>query len=193
MNRIFTLLLLAAGPMVFGQGGVLKESLSLTSAVLGKEVEYSLWLPPDYDQSSRRYPVLYLLHGYSDDETGWTQFGEVKAIADRQLSKEEMTAMIIVMPDAGVTWYINSSDGKVNYEDFFVKEFIPHIDKSLRTRADRQFRAVAGLSMGGMGTCVMAMKHPDLFSAAAPLSAAVWTDEEITSVPDENWGRGLGL
>ncbi|MFM9074203.1 MAG: alpha/beta hydrolase, partial [Bacteroidota bacterium] len=94
MNRIFTLLLLAAGPMVFGQGGVLKESLSLTSAVLGKEVEYSLWLPPDYDQSSRRYPVLYLLHGYSDDETGWTQFGEVKAIADRQLSKEEMTAMI---------------------------------------------------------------------------------------------------
>ncbi|MFM7193196.1 MAG: alpha/beta hydrolase [Bacteroidota bacterium] len=193
MNRIFTLLLLAAGPMVFGQGGALKESLSLTSAVLGKEVEYSLWLPPDYDQSSRRYPVLYLLHGYSDDETGWTQFGEVKAIADRQLSKEEMTAMIIVMPDAGVTWYINSSDGKVNYEDFFVKEFIPHIDKTLRTRTDRQYRAVAGLSMGGMGTCVMAMKHPELFSAAAPLSAAVWTDDEIISVPEENWTRGLGL
>ena len=194
MNRIIIiLLLLASGPLAFSQGGLIRESLSLNSTILGKDVEYSLWLPPDYEQSNRRYPVLYLLHGYSDDETGWTQFGEVKAIADRQLSKDEMAAMIIVMPDAGVTWYINSHDGKVNYEDFFVKEFIPHIDKTLRTRTDRQYRAVAGLSMGGMGTCVLAMKHPDLFSTAAPLSAAVWTDEEITSVPDENWSRGLGL
>ena len=195
MNRIIIiiLLLLASGPLAFSQGGLIRESLSLNSTILGKDVEYSLWLPPDYEQSNRRYPVLYLLHGYSDDETGWTQFGEVKAIADRQLSKDEMAAMIIVMPDAGVTWYINSHDGKVNYEDFFVKEFIPHIDKTLRTRTDRQYRAVAGLSMGGMGTCVLAMKHPDLFSTAAPLSAAVWIDEEITGVPDENWSRGLGL
>jgi len=194
MNRIIIiLLLLASGPLAFSQGGLIRESLSLNSTILGKDVEYSLWLPPDYEQSNRRYPVLYLLHGYSDDETGWTQFGEVKAIADRQLSKDEMAAMIIVMPDAGVTWYINSHDGKVNYEDFFVKEFIPHIDKTLRSRTDRQYRAVAGLSMGGMGTCVLAMKHPDLFSTAAPLSAAVWIDEEITGVPDENWSRGLGL
>ena len=152
--------------------GTLKESLSVKSTILGKEVEYSIYLPPDYDQSSRRYPVLYLLHGYSDDETGWVQFGEVKAIADRQFSAGDMTSMIIVMPDAGVSWYINSYDGKVRFEDFMVSEFIPFIDKTFRTRTDRQYRAVAGLSMGGMGTCILAMKHPDLFSAAAPLSAA---------------------
>lgn len=173
--------------------GILKESLSVKSVVLGKDVEYSIYLPPDYDQSSRRYPVLYLLHGYSDDETGWVQFGEVKAIADRQLAADEMTSMIIVMPDAGVSWYINSYDGKVRFEDFMVSEFIPFVDKTYRTREDRQYRAVAGLSMGGMGTCILSMKHPDLFSAAAPLSAAVWTDEEITGMSDDRWRGGIGL
>lgn len=193
MNKLLVSLLFFSGLISGFSQGILKESLSLKSQVLGKDVEYSIYLPPDYESSSRRYPVLYLLHGYSDDETGWTQFGEVKAIADRQLSKEEMTSMIIVMPDAGISWYINSYDGKVLYEDFFVRELIPFVDGNYRTRTDRQYRAVAGLSMGGHGTLMMAMKHPDLFSSAAPLSAAVWTDAEITGMPDENWSRGIGL
>ena len=189
---LFLLALISLLNPVSGQG-ILKESLSVKSQILNKNAEYSIYLPPDYEISSRRYPVLYLLHGYSDDETGWTQFGEVKAIADRQLAKEEMTSMIIVMPDAGVSWYMNSYDNKVLFEDYFIKEFIPHIDATFRTRTDRQYRAVAGLSMGGLGTLLMAMKHPDLFSAAAPLSAAVWTDAEITGIPDANWSRGIGL
>ena len=193
MRNILSLVLLLTSFYQALAQGVLKESLSLKSQILGKEVEYSVYFPPDYEISSRRYPVLYLLHGYSDDETGWTQFGEVKAIADHQISKDEMTSMIIVMPDAGISWYINSYDGKVLYEDFFVKELIPFIDTNYRTRTDRQYRAVAGLSMGGHGTLILSMKHPDLFSAAAPLSAAVWTDAEVTGMPDENWSRGIGL
>lgn len=189
---LFLLVLIVVFNSGFGQG-VLKESLSLKSQILNKNAEYSIYLPPDYETSSRRYPVLYLLHGYSDDETGWTQFGEVTAIADRQLANGEMTAMIIVMPDAGVSWYVNSYDDKVLFEDYFIQEFIPHIDATFRTRTDRQYRAVAGLSMGGLGTLLMSMKHPDLFSAAAPLSAAVWTDAEITGIPDENWSKGIGL
>jgi S-formylglutathione hydrolase FrmB len=74
-----------------------------------------------------------------------------------------------------------------------VKELIPFIDTNYRTRTDRQYRAVAGLSMGGHGTLILSMKHPDLFSAAAPLSAAVWTDAEVTGMPEENWSRGIGL
>jgi len=193
MRNILSLVLLLTSFYQTLAQGVLKESLAIKSQILGKEVEYSVYFPPDYEISSRRYPVLYLLHGYSDDETGWTQFGEVKAIADRQISKDEMTSMIIVMPDAGITWYINSYDGKVLYEDFFVKELIPFIDTNHRTRTDRQYRAVAGLSMGGHGTLILSMKHPDLFSAAAPLSAAVWTDAEVTGMPEENWSRGIGL
>lgn len=175
------------------QTGIIRESLKLESEVLGKEVEYSVYLPADYQESSRRYPVLYLLHGFSDDETGWTQFGEVKAIADREMQQVETTSMIIVMPDAGVSWYINNNDGKVRYEDFFIREFIPHVDEAYRTRAEKQYRAVAGLSMGGYGTLIMAMKHPDLFAAAAPLSAGVLTDEEVVSTPDDRWRDVFGI
>jgi S-formylglutathione hydrolase FrmB len=101
--------------------------------------------------------------------------------------------MIIVMPDAGVSWYINSYDGEVRYEEFFTEELIPHIDASFRTRAEKQFRALAGLSMGGYGTLVLAMKHPDLFSAAAPLSAGVLTNREVIHTPQDRWESVFGL
>jgi enterochelin esterase-like enzyme len=165
----------------FAQHGKLIESLKIPSKILGKDVEYSIYLPSDYDANKRNYPVLYLLHGYTDDETGWGQFGEANQIADDAIAKNEATQMIIVMPDAGVTWYQNSYDGKTRYEDFFVQELIPFIDATYRTRPKREFRAVAGLSMGGLGTLLLATKHPDLFTAACPLSAAIWTDEEAAN------------
>ena len=177
---------------LFGQQGVLKESLKVKSAALGKDVEYSVYLPSDYDKSNRRYPVLYLLHGYTDDETGWAQFGEAQLIGDRLMQNGEAAPMIIVMPDGGVSWYINSYDGKTKYEDFFVKEFIPYIDATYRTRTTRQYRAIAGLSMGGYGTLIMATKHPDLFAAAAPLSSGVFIDEEIVNADEGRWKVVLG-
>lgn len=191
MKNLFHFLFLISITAV-GQSGLIKESIKLKSTTLGKEVEYSVYLPPDYDKTNRRYPVLYLLHGYSDDETGWTQFGEVKAIADAQLRKNEMTEMIIAMPDGGVSWFINSADGKVRYEDFFVNEFIPHIDATYRTRAEKRYRGISGLSMGGHGTLIMAMKHPDLFAAAAPLSAGILTRDELINMPDDRWSGVFG-
>jgi enterochelin esterase-like enzyme len=187
-----SLLFLFLSSSAFAQG-VLKESLKIKSAILGKDVEYNIYLPADYDKSNRSYPVLYLLHGYTDDETGWTQFGEVQAIADKQIQSGDATAMIIVMPDAGVSWYINSSDGKTKFEDFFTKELIPYIDGNYHTRAKKEFRAVAGLSMGGYGTLIMATKHSDLFAAAAPLSAAVFLDDEIVNTPDDRWNTVFGI
>lgn len=192
MKQLLTLLWMALAATCFAQQGMVKESLKVKSATLGKDVEYNIYLPADYETSSRRYPVLYLLHGYTDDETAWTQFGEANRIADRMLQSGEITPMIIVMPDAGVSWYVNSADGKVMYEDFFVKELIPHIDATYRSRSSREFRAVAGLSMGGHGSLIMAMKHPDLFVAAAPLSAGILTEDEIVAMPDENWDEVFG-
>ncbi len=171
------------------QQSILRESLKVKSVVLGKDVEYCIYLPTGYDATNRRYPVLYLLHGYSDDETGWTQFGEAQHISDKAIAEGESTPMIIVMPDAGVSWYINSYDGKVKYEDFFIKELIPHIDAGFRTRPTREFRAVAGLSMGGHGSFLMATRHPDLFSACAPLSGAFWTEGEVVKTPDDVWAN----
>lgn len=192
MKRLLALFFTAFATTAFAQQGILKESLKVKSATLGKEVEYCIYLPSDYETSSRRYPVLYLLHGFSDDETAWTQFGEANLTADKLIGNGEAPPMLIVMPDAGVSWYINSSDGKVKYEDFFIKEFIPYVDSTYRTRNAKEFRAVAGLSMGGHGSLIMAMKHPELFAAAAPLSAGVITEEEIVNMPDENWNHVFG-
>jgi enterochelin esterase-like enzyme len=192
MKKLLTLLFVALTLSAFAQLGILKESLKVKSATLGKEVEYSIYLPSDYETSNRRYPVLYLLHGYTDDETAWTQFGEANLIADRLLQAGEIPSMIIVMPDAGVSWYVNSADGKVLYEDFFIKELIPHVDATYRSRSSKEFRAVAGLSMGGHGSLIMAMKHPELFVAAAPLSAGIFTEEEVIAMPDDNWNRVFG-
>jgi len=178
--------LLSISAIAISQGKTM-ESLLIKSKILGKEVRYSIYLPSDYESSQRKYPVLYLLHGYSDDETGWAQFGEVQKITNETISKGEATQMIIVMPDAGVSWYINDAAGKVKYEDFFINEFIPFIDSIYKTRSKKQYRAVAGLSMGGYGSFIYAMKHPDLFSAAAPLSAAIWNDDHITEMPDNGW------
>lgn len=103
------------------------ESLKFQSKKLGKEVSYSIYLPSDYKTSERNYPVLYLLHGYTDDETMWLQSGEVKAIADQAIATGNATQMIIVMPNAWDTFYINQYDGKFPYEDMFFEELIPFL------------------------------------------------------------------
>ncbi len=189
MKKIITIGFILISCIAYSQQGIIKESLKLNSPILDKEVEYCISLPADYETSNRWYPVLYLLHGFSDDETGWTQFGEAHIIAGKLIQKGEVPPMIIVMPDAGVSWYINSADGKTRYEDFFIQEFIPYIEKTYRIRTKKEFRAIAGLSMGGYGSIIMALKHPELFTATAPLSAGILTDEEYVNMPEDNWNK----
>jgi enterochelin esterase-like enzyme len=169
--------------------GQVLEGLKLQSPILGREVKFAVYLPADYASSTRRYPVVYLLHGYSDDESGWIQFGEVQMAADRAIAAREIPPMIIVMPDGGVAWYMNDYQGKVRWEDMFLQEFIPFIDKAYRTRADREFRGISGLSMGGWGSLLLSMRHPDLFSACAAFSAAVWTEEDAAAMEGPNYDR----
>jgi enterochelin esterase-like enzyme len=156
--------------------------MSLTSKILKMDRKYAIYLPADYETSGRSYPVLYLLHGAGDDQTGWVQFGEVKNITDKATQDGKCTAMIIVMPDGntGQRGYFNSPKGDWNYEDFFFQEFMPFIEKTYRIRADKRYRAISGLSMGGGGTFMYALHHPELFSSACPLSASVGalTEEE---------------
>ena len=136
--------------------------------------KFAIYLPPDYDASQRSYPVLYLLHGGGDDQTGWVQFGEVLHIADKAFKDGIATPMIIVMPDAntGKRGYFNDVTNTWRYEDFFFQELMPYIEKTYRTKPEKRFRAVAGLSMGGGGSFMYALHHPELFSSACPLSAS---------------------
>jgi len=155
--------------------GKVFDNLSMGSEILGGERKYAIYLPPDYETSQRSYPVLYLLHGGGDDQTGWIQFGEVLHIADKSILSGAATPMIIVMPDAntGRRGYYNSPVGDWQYEDFFFEEFIPHVEGTYRIKGEKRYRAVAGLSMGGGGTLVYALHRPDLFSSACPLSASI--------------------
>ncbi|HWD87745.1 MAG TPA: alpha/beta hydrolase-fold protein [Mucilaginibacter sp.] len=150
------------------------DNLSMTSKILKMERKYAVYLPPDYETSDRSYPVLYLLHGSGDDQTGWIQFGEVQHIEDKAIDEGIATPMIIIMPDAntGRRGYFNDPKGDWNYEDFFFKEFMPFVEKKFRIKAEKRYRAVAGLSMGGGGSFIYALHHPELFSSACPLSAA---------------------
>jgi len=162
-----------APAQLHAQMGSVQENLTLPSEILGGDRHYSIYLPPDYDSSSRSYPVLYLLHGAGDDHTGWVQFGEVLRIADQAIKDGKATPMVIAMPDAntGRRGYFNDVMGEWRYEDFFFQEFIPYIESTYRIRGEKRYRAVAGLSMGGGGSLMYALHRPEMFSSAAPLSA----------------------
>ena len=172
--------------------GKVLEKQTIKSTVLGKDVNYTVYLPADYSTSERTYPVVYLLHGFTDDNTGWLQFGEVNRYADKAIADGTIPPMIIIMPNGDSSFYINSYDGKENYEDFFVNEFIPAVEKAYRIKAEKKYRGVAGLSMGGYGTLIYSLKHPELFAAAAPFSAAVWDDDAITAMPEKNYNVVIG-
>ncbi len=186
-----SLLSAQAPPTSFAPGQV-REGLALKSAVMGRNINYAIYLPPDYATSERRYPVVYLLHGLSDDESGWVQFGEIKEAVDRAIAERQIPPMIVVMPDGGVTWYINDFEGKAKFDDMFVQEFIPHIDAAFRTRPKKEFRGIAGLSMGGWGALTHAMRHRELFTACAAYSAAVWTEADMGAMPPDRYDRMFG-
>ncbi|HQH41731.1 MAG TPA: alpha/beta hydrolase-fold protein [Bacteroidales bacterium] len=167
--------------------GKILENQSMPSKILNGPVHYAVYLPPDYQVSERRYPVVYLLHGYSDKEWGWIQFGEIQHAADKAIADGIIPPMIIVMPDGKITWYINDYQGKDRYEDMIFTEFIPYIDATFRTRPEKEFRGVAGLSMGGYGSLIWSLHHPETFAACAALSSGVMTDEEIKNMPADEY------
>jgi enterochelin esterase-like enzyme len=173
-NLILFLLILTFPILSFAQTGKVYDNLSMKSEILKMDRKYAIYLPPDYETSERSYPVLYLLHGAGDDQTGWIQFGEILDIADKAVKSGNATAMIVVMPDAntGQRGYTNAPGGNWNYEDFFFEELMPHVEKKFRIKSEKRYRAVAGLSMGGGGTFYYALHRPDLFSSACPLSAS---------------------
>lgn len=174
MKNILLLSFLISFPLfIMSQTGKVYDNLSMNSEILKMERKFAVYLPPGYETSERSYPVLYLLHGSGDDQTGWVQFGEIGHIADKAIMDGSATAMIVVMPDAntGQRGYTNAP-GNWNYEDFFFEEFMPYVEKEFRIRKEKRYRAVAGLSMGGGGTFYYALHRPDLFSSACPLSAS---------------------
>ena len=181
MKNLFRNAILVLSIFIFSistaQTGKVFENLTMKSEILKSERKFAVYLPPDYETSQRNYPVLYLLHGMGDDQTGWVQFGEILRIADKAILEGNATPMIVIMPDANTNkvGYFNTIEGDWNYENFFFKEFMPFVEQKYRIKKEKRFRAIAGLSMGGGGSFMYAMHHPELFSSACPLSAYVGT------------------
>lgn len=163
--------LLAAAP------GSIKCDL-VPSKILDHTVDYCIDLPADYASSGKRYPVLYFLHGLFGNDHRWIDRGG-KEIFDRLTTDGTIGQFIVVLPNGGETFYINSEDGKDRYEDFFVQELVPFIDHHYRTIATRDARGISGLSMGGYGALHLAMRHPGLFGSVAATSAVL-----IPKLPD---------
>ena len=142
-----------------------------TSGQTGREKLCYVYTPAGYDKSEKNYPVLYLQHGGGENETGWLRNGKIANIADYLISQGRMEEMIIVMN----TGYAFRPDGTshVSLSSFMeelVEDCIPYIDRTYRTKADRQNRAMAGLSMGGMQTQRTVLRYPELFAWAGIFS-----------------------
>ena len=157
-------------------GVVAAQSRDLTtvefdSPAVGRMMKYNILLPSDYASSTDRYPVLYLLHGLTQNYTAWGRSNGAPFYAGLY------DDLIVVMPDAGNSWYINyaeNQDGQKNdWEDHVVRDVVGHVDWNLRTIPRREGRAIAGLSMGGYGAITMGLRNPDLFVSIGSTSGAL--------------------
>ena len=149
------------------------ECNSLPSKILAHPVNYCVILPPSYDTGkTRKYPVLYFFHGLGDNEQMFIHAGGFNLVEDLW-ERGQLGEFLIATPNAGGSFYINSHDGAVRYEDFLVQEFLPGIESRYRTRAGRANRAVSGVSMGGYGALHLAFRHPELFSSVSAHSPAI--------------------
>jgi S-formylglutathione hydrolase FrmB len=148
------------------------ECRSAPSKILGHSVPYCVILPPGYDSEKQSYPILYFLHGLGSNAQLLINEGGMDLINDLW-AQNKMGEFVIVTPDAGRSFYINSRDGKVRYEDFFIREFVPYIESHYRIRGERQSRGISGVSMGGYGSLRFAFRYPQMFGSVSAHSAAL--------------------
>ncbi len=166
--KMLPVMLLLAVLVVSASRASTVETVSVHSETMGRDIPVSVILPDEYEEGSQRYPVLYLLHGAGDTHRKWIDKTDVEILADTY-------GIIMVCPDGGRTsWYFDSPvDASYQYETFVAEECVAYIDRHYRTKAQRTCRALSGNSMGGHGTLFLAIRHPDVFSVAVPLSGGV--------------------
>lgn len=149
-------------------------SREFDSPALGRKWTYAVYLPDGYETSTLRYPVLYLLHGHGQNLYDWANSGHIQQTADALIAHGDIPPAIIVMPDAGTSWYV---DRKEKMETAVIHDLIGDAERSFRAIPARNGRFVAGLSMGGYGALRFVLKYPEMFAAAALLSPAIYDPE----------------
>jgi len=187
---VAAMILWLAGSCVHAQSRI--DCSSLDSKTLGRSVRYCVMLPGAYDiAKSKRYPVLYFLHGLGENEQALMKTGGWGVIQDLR-GAGKVGDFIMVAPEGRGSFFINSADGKVRYSDFLLQEFLPMIEKRYRIMRGRKTRGVTGLSMGGYGAFRLAFAHPELFGSVSAQSAALITQSPGAMNDDLRGGGALG-
>ncbi|MCX7012370.1 MAG: alpha/beta hydrolase-fold protein [Candidatus Sumerlaeota bacterium] len=161
---------------------------TITSELVGGEVSYLIYLPPDYENDAvRRYPVVYYLHGFGGNQRAGAVF---VTPLDAAIRVGKAPAMIVVLVNGiAASFYCDSPDGKRPVDSVITKELIPHVDQTYRTIAKREARAVEGFSMGGYGAAHLGFKHPDLFGLVSIMSEALTDSVEWGPLQPPQGGR----
>lgn len=170
------------------------ECAAVKSSILRREVRYCALLPPSYDrEKTRKFPILYYLHGLGENEQALT--GPLWDVIEELRQKREIGEFLMVTPDGDRSFYINSHDGRYRYEDFFLREFMPAIERKYRVAGTRAQRGIAGTSMGGYGALRFAFKYPHLFAAVTAEMPALYEKfppQLIALVKMSERGRQMG-
>ena len=163
-----------------GANQIYQKDLTVKSDLMNTDVKYSIYLPESYD-GKKKYPVLYMLHGYDGNNNDWLQDnsgslwsggGTMPAYA-REYAEKTGKELIIVAPDGGNNFYCDGFNGGPKYMSFFFQEFIPYIESTYAIKAEKKSRAIGGLSMGGYGSLYYGTLHPEMFCYVYACSAAI--------------------
>ena len=158
--------------------GAVEINWEKSKAIAGETRAIWIYTPPDYAKTTRRYPVLYLLHGSNDTAAGWTTAGNANFVLDNLLAGKKMMPMIVVMPFGHAAPFPGGANNDSLFEDYMLKDVIPTVEARYRVSPGRENRAIAGLSMGGGQSLKIGLGHLDLFSAVASFSGAIPADFE---------------
>jgi enterochelin esterase-like enzyme len=158
---------------------------TLKSQLLNRDIKYAVFLPKEYDTLNSTYPVVYLLHGFGDDQTAWYTWGDLQNYVDANDAGK--IPMIYVMPQGFNSYWVDQYDGAFPYMNMLVKEMVPQIDLLYHTIKDPQHRAVMGYSMGGYGALITTAKNPSVFKTGVVLSMSYRTDKQYMAEPQSGW------
>lgn len=180
-------------------GGSRVEFHSMESACIGGPLEYSVFLPPSYDaEPNRKYPTVYLLHGLFNDHTSWAveRYGNLPKAFEDAMKSGKIPECLVVSPNGGRSFYNDTPDGKVRYEEAIWNDLTHEMEADYRALPQREARALAGTSMGAYGALKIAFKKPEFFATVVAGSPIVFLgDDPMASLPasdsDNRFGQYL--
>lgn len=187
--------------LLFQLNAKIIEEASFTSKILGHKVKYYVYVPENYSETNTKYPVIYLLHGLFIDQKEWTspEKGNIDEVLNNAIKKEQLPPVICIIPFAHKTkyYYINSFDKKGRWEDMFYEELIPRAENKYRILKQKESRGIIGVSMGGYGALLHALKYPSMYAACAAFSPGIRTDQQIIELTqkeyDIRYGHPFGM